>query len=159
MKYCTRCAAPLADADACCARCGAWQPLAPAAPVYSAPVYVPPTWAAAPAQPKTPPEPPAHPVGAVGTFLWGLLLSMVANPVGTPLAMAGAGIAASCTARNARGDTRARLRTSKLLCIAASVVDACSVVAVIALIVYAASQYGGGENLLNSLLQSLSGAE
>lgn len=109
MKYCMRCGAKLEERDRYCPVCGLRQWVAPAA-------------AAAPAG-----EAALGSLPRSGTLLaWSLILFFLVNPIGTPLAAA----AMLCTALGHTGDpgTAGRLRTARILCVAAGAADGITLV-------------------------------
>lgn len=133
--FCTRCGVWNADSVNFCRRCGARFNTTPAAAPRIA--YASPYPYAAPAC-----RPDEARESATPYFVWSLVLFFFINVLGTPLSAA----AAVCAARaNAHGclDPESKLASAKMLCIAATIIDAATLAVIILLTVMYAIHHAG----------------
>jgi hypothetical protein len=131
MKFCVRCGTRLDDTDNFCRHCG--MPIAAAAPnntFYSRPAaYQPaaPYDAAVNIQPGFMPPAAIETYNAKPYFIWSIILFFLINFIGTPLAVLGALYASMANDPNCenRGE---KLTYSRILCVAATCIDAATLV-------------------------------
>jgi hypothetical protein len=150
MKFCQRCGARLNDNEETCRNCGLFQALR-----SDAAVNTPAQFEASnrPFNPQFLRQTASMPYNiptikirqrssnaALGFFIWSLILFFFINIIGTPLAVAAAFFAAAANAPESYERDK-KLFYAKLLCIIATVVDALTLLVMIAMAILSAKGY------------------